>query len=159
MSIDAQARALARANRECRGTIAPPVSRVVVNGKMELSDPPLLTRGLSHRRNELPSRLRGLLQIFWILVGSLIIGYFAACSRRVDYRPATNRVAAAEAINVNTATAAELEKLPHIGRKTAESIVEFREQNGPFRRVEHLMQIRGISEERFRELRPFLKIE
>ena len=44
-----------------------------------------------------------------------------------------------------------------IGRKTAESIVEFREANGPFRRVEHLMQIRGISEERFLELRPFIK--
>jgi competence protein ComEA len=65
----------------------------------------------------------------------------------------------AVAININTATADEFEKLPHIGRKTAETIVEFREQNGPFRRPESLMQIRGISEKRFLELREFLKTE
>jgi len=64
-----------------------------------------------------------------------------------------------EAININTATAADFEKLPYIGRKTAESIVQFRQENGPFRRVEHLMQIRGISEKRFLEIQQFLKAE
>ena len=49
--------------------------------------------------------------------------------------------------------------LPHIGRKTAEAIVEFRTLNGPFRRPENLMQIRGVSETRFAELRPYIKTE
>jgi competence ComEA-like helix-hairpin-helix protein len=82
-----------------------------------------------------------------------------ACSRRVVYERPNVAAALPIAININTATVAELEKLPHIGRKTAEAIVDFREQNGPFRRVEHIMQIRGISETRFAELGPYLKIE
>lgn len=82
-----------------------------------------------------------------------------SCSKAQVYETAANRVASVDAININTATVDELEKLPHIGRKTAESIVEFRTANGPFRRAEHLMQIRGISEERFLELRPFIKTE
>ena len=82
----------------------------------------------------------------------------AACSTRVGYeRPAA--ASSPDAVNVNTATIAELERLPHIGRATAEAIVEFRTENGPFRRVEHLMLIRGLSEKRFNELRPLLRTE
>jgi competence protein ComEA len=81
------------------------------------------------------------------------------CSSRVEYYPSNASLSSPNAININTATAAELEKLPHIGTKTAESIVKFRMENGPFRRVEHLMQIRGISETRFDELRNFIKTE
>ena len=82
---------------------------------------------------------------------------------RVDARPRRAMQASvtttANAININTATAEELDQLPHVGRKTAEKIIQFREENGPFRRVEHVMQIRGISEKRFLELQPFLKAE
>ena len=63
-----------------------------------------------------------------------------ACTSRVQYVPPTSSSDAA-ALNINTASIEELEKLPYIGRKTAESIVAFREQNGPFRRTEHLMLI------------------
>jgi competence ComEA-like helix-hairpin-helix protein len=62
-------------------------------------------------------------------------------------------------VNINTATAAEIESLPHVGTKTAEAIVKFREANGPFRRVEQVMLIRGISESRFQEMRPYLRVE
>lgn len=83
-----------------------------------------------------------------------------ACStRRVNETAANRAPVASDAININTATADELERLPHIGRKTAEAIVEFRTVNGPFRRPEHLMQIRGVSETRFAELRPYIKTE
>jgi competence protein ComEA len=60
---------------------------------------------------------------------------------------------------LNSATAEELEKLPHIGPKLARDIIEFRNRNGPFRRVEHLLLIDGISESKFREVRPFIKAE
>lgn len=84
----------------------------------------------------------------------------AACSTRRVYETTASRVPAApDAININTATAEELERLPYIGRKTAEAIVEFRTVNGPFRRPEHLMQIRGVSETRFAEMRPYIKTE
>ena len=81
-----------------------------------------------------------------------------ACSSRVAHEP-HSPIAAADALNINTATAEQLEKLPGIGRKTAEAIVEYRTVNGPFRRVEHLMLIRGVSESRFAELRPYIKNE
>ena len=91
------------------------------------------------------------------LIGIVFAIAMAACSARVEYEQP--RVAAVPgSVNINTANVAELERLPGIGRKTAESIVEFREQNGPFRRVEHLMQIRGISEARFLELRPYISV-
>ena len=57
-------------------------------------------------------------------------------------------VIAENAVNINTASVAELEKLPNIGVGLAKKIVEHREKYGPFRRAEHLMMVRGISETR-----------
>ena len=57
-------------------------------------------------------------------------------------------------VDINTAASAELETLPGIGPALARKIVEFREQNGPFRTVDDLLKIRGIGEkslERFRD--------
>src|SRR5687767_3165423 len=62
-------------------------------------------------------------------------------------------------ININTATAAELENLPHVGAVLAERIIEHRDRYGPFRRAEHLLAIEGISEKRYRELRKFIDIK
>lgn len=56
-------------------------------------------------------------------------------------------------VNINQATTEELEKLPGIGQALAARIVEHRRRYGPFRRVEHLLMVRGISVRRFRELR------
>lgn len=63
------------------------------------------------------------------------------------------------AIDINLASAEELAKIPHIGPKLAGSIVEFRELHGPFRRPEHLMLIRGISNSRYHEIRAFVKTQ
>jgi competence protein ComEA len=82
------------------------------------------------------------------------------CTSRVVYdASAAHALPSVNSVNINTASIAELEKLPYIGRRTAEKIIQFREENGPFHRVEHIMQIRGLSERRFAELRPFLKTE
>src|SRR5918992_183468 len=62
-------------------------------------------------------------------------------------------------ININSAPAKELEALPGIGKGLAERIVEHREKYGPFRRAEHLMMVRGISETRFHALRHLVTVE
>jgi competence ComEA-like helix-hairpin-helix protein len=62
-------------------------------------------------------------------------------------------------ININTARANELETLPGIGKGLAERIIENRERFGPFRRIEHLIVVRGISDRRFRALRELVTVE
>jgi competence protein ComEA len=62
-------------------------------------------------------------------------------------------------ISINRASREELERLPGIGPSLAARIVEHRERHGPFRRVEHLLIVRGISERRFREIRTRINAE
>jgi competence ComEA-like helix-hairpin-helix protein len=62
-------------------------------------------------------------------------------------------------ININTASREELERLPGIGEGLAARIVEHRERHGAFRRVEHLIIVRGISERRFSALRAFVTVD
>lgn len=62
-------------------------------------------------------------------------------------------------VNVNTATAAELERLPGVGSVLARRIVEHREAKGLFRRLEDLQEVRGIGPKLFRRLEPYLRLE
>jgi competence protein ComEA len=64
----------------------------------------------------------------------------------------------AATVNINTASEAQLEELPGIGAKTAARIVEFRQKNGPFRKVEELMNVKGIGEKSFLKLKPYLSV-
>ena len=86
-----------------------------------------------------------------------------ANDRQTPVRPEPNSALASQQdstrININTASAAELEKLPGVGRVLAERIIEHREQYGPFRRPEHLIIVRGISDRRFRALRELITVE
>lgn len=54
-------------------------------------------------------------------------------------------------INLNTATVAQLESLPGIGARTAERIVEYRQKNGSFKKVEELMNVQGLGGEKLPE--------
>lgn len=62
-------------------------------------------------------------------------------------------------INLNTASANELETLPGIGRGLAERIVDHRQKYGPFRRPEELIILRGISDKKFRAMRNLISVE
>ena len=61
-------------------------------------------------------------------------------------------------IDLNTATVNELQELPAIGPQMAKAIVEFRTKSGPFRRVEDLLAIKGITKRRLEKIRPYVKI-
>src|SRR6187549_2457166 len=62
------------------------------------------------------------------------------------------------AVNINTADANELQRIPGIGPVLAKKIVDHRARYGPFRRPEEILIIDGISENRFRESRSFILI-
>ena len=55
-------------------------------------------------------------------------------------------------VNINTATAAELETLPGIGASTAAKIIEERETNGPFKTLDDLKRVSGIGDKKFESL-------
>jgi len=59
-------------------------------------------------------------------------------------------------LDLNAATAEQLQQLPAVGPGMANAIVEFREKSGPFQRVEDLLAIRGITKQRLDKIRPYV---
>lgn len=67
--------------------------------------------------------------------------------------PKSQTPAVENSININTASADELEKLPAIGEEFARRIIEHREKFGRFRRAEHLLLVKGMSDKKFRRIK------
>jgi len=61
-------------------------------------------------------------------------------------------------IDINLASAKELEELPGVGPTTAKAIIQFRTKTGRFHRVEDLLAIRGISETKLEKMRPYITV-
>ena len=62
-------------------------------------------------------------------------------------------------VAVNSADSKELQRLPSVGPKTAERIVQYREQHGPFATLEALQQVSGIGPRTLEKLRPFVVLQ
>jgi comEA protein len=65
----------------------------------------------------------------------------------------------AKKININSASQAELEQLPGIGPELAKRIIEFRRNNPPFKKIEELMIIKGISRKVFNRIRDRIAVQ
>ena len=61
-------------------------------------------------------------------------------------------------VNLNTATAEQIAALPGIGPKAAQRIVEYRQKNGGFKKIEELMNVKGIGEKSFLKLKPLITV-
>lgn len=68
-------------------------------------------------------------------------------------------VLAEGSININTATADELDKLPGIGPALATRIIEYRELNGSFSSIDELKSVSGIGDKTFEKLKDFIRTE
>jgi competence protein ComEA len=98
-----------------------------------------------------------------VIAALLVFGLGVATSAAQDNGRRTSAVAASSAsasapINLNTATVAQLETLPGIGKATAERILEYRQKNGSFKKVEDLMNVRGVGEKSFLKLKPLVTV-
>ena len=69
------------------------------------------------------------------------------------------KIPPAKPININTASAEELQKIPGIGPVTAEKILQMRKASGPFKSVDDLRAIKGIGPKRLAKWRPYLTVE
>ena len=61
-------------------------------------------------------------------------------------------------VNINTATAEELDTLPGIGPAYAERIIRHRQEQGPFESIEQIMEVKGIAEGKFEELKDLISV-
>ena len=86
------------------------------------------------------------------------VGQEPALLPNQEATPAATDLAAGDLININTATLDQLDSLPGIGPTTAEKIIAYREENGPFSQIEDLMDVAGIGPAAFEEIRGLITV-
>lgn len=87
-------------------------------------------------------------RIGWLLVAALLVTMLC-----------TSWAYGAEKININTATAAELQTISGIGASLADRIVTYREKNGPFKTTEDLTQVKGIGQKKYETIKDQITVE
>ena len=98
------------------------------------------------------------LKVIWVVVLTVGVGTIVV-SPSVAGNTASKQAAIQAPINLNSATSADLVKLPGVGEKTAQAIVDYRDQNGPFRSVDDLVQVKGIGDKKLEAVRAMVAVE
>lgn len=65
---------------------------------------------------------------------------------------------AGDKVNINTASLAELQKLPRVGPQIAQRILDYRKENGNFKKIEDVLKVRGIGEKVFGQLKDLITV-
>ncbi len=62
-------------------------------------------------------------------------------------------------VNINTANQSELETLPGIGASIASRIIEYRQQNGKFQKIEDLQNVKGIGDSKYTNIKEYVTVK
>jgi competence protein ComEA len=102
--------------------------------------------------------MRRLTLAIGILMAALVASPPAAFAQAAKQSAAKARATAASPVNLNTATVAQLQTLPGVGASAAQRIVDYRQKNGPFKKIEELMNVKGVGEKSFLKLKPLITV-
>ena len=95
-----------------------------------------------------------LMSVLLLTLGVTALVSTAGASALEEAQPSETKLV----VDINHADVQRLTELPGVGVKVAERIVAYREENGPFEKVEELMNVRGIGEKTFLKLKPLLTL-
>jgi competence protein ComEA len=93
-----------------------------------------------------------------IALGLMFVFSPMAAATQTPAQDTTAKPAVSSLINLNSANAAELEKLPGVGPAMATRILEYRQKSGGFKKIEELMNVKGIGEKSFLKLKPLVTV-
>ena len=99
------------------------------------------------------------MRLLFVVLGLLAIAVAVPAAQKPA--PAAKHASAATTaspVNLKTATQAQLEALPGIGPSAAQRILDYRQKNGSFRKIEDLMNVKGIGEKSFLKLKPLITV-
>lgn len=77
----------------------------------------------------------------------------------VNMTPTTKESPAVSTLNINTATATEIEKLPGIGKKSAAAIVAYRTEKGNFKSSKELLKVKGVGDKSLAKIKDLIRFE
>jgi competence protein ComEA len=96
--------------------------------------------------------------LFGSFIACFVLAGAAALSAQGQAPSPPKAAGATQIVNLNTATATQIARLPGIGEKAAQRIIEYREKNGGFKKIEELMNVKGIGEKSFLKLKPLITV-
>lgn len=100
-------------------------------------------------------RSRGAIRRICALLGALVCLAVAMNAAGGDKK----KIPPSKPIDINAATSDELQQLPGIGPVLAQRILDYRKKSGPFRNVDELMAVKGISDKRMAKIKPYVYVK